>query len=98
MSITSDKTFTLRIETNGDIECVHTEDTKGLLDEGKPFLFRATDVEYNNETGKWDASVRSDGKQLTGFSERKDALVAEVDYLHEKLRKGSIHAEQFKQE
>ena len=76
--------YVINIDANGDIVYIHDDElAEALSGLGEVETHRASDVEFNNDTGKWEADMHKSGYEvvLTGFDRRSDALAAEREFL-----------------
>jgi hypothetical protein len=75
----------IKIEPNGDVMMIYSDDMAALLEEGTSHVERASHVEPA-PGGGWTADMAPvDGPVLGPFHLRADALAAEVKWLEDRL-------------
>jgi hypothetical protein len=55
---------------------------------GAMHVTRATNVEFEPETGNWVARLRSTGQEIARSKQRAECIRAEIQYLTQILEKG----------
>jgi hypothetical protein len=55
---------------------------------GTMHISRATDVEFEPQTGDWVARLRSTGQEIARSKSRAECIRAEVQYLNQILKEG----------
>lgn len=71
------------IQSNGTISYIWSDDID-LSELGDVQVSRASHVEFNNKSKKWEAHTVG-GTFIGAFKKRSDAIAAEVKYLEERL-------------
>lgn len=79
----------IKVAPTGAVQFIWNDELRGLFDEGKGSIRRASHVEPTME-GKWEADLSPvEGPTLGPFETRAEALGAEVAWLNENLLGGS---------
>lgn len=85
---TAPEPIRLVVRPNGTIVFVYDDRLRGLIDQGRATIARASHVEPTPE-GSWTADLGPSGGPVLGpFRERHTALVAERRWLDTHLLKG----------
>lgn len=75
----------IRVDREGNLQFIYTDDLAELLEEGQPHVSRASHVEPT-EDGQWTADMSPvDGPVLGPFQLRGTALAEEVAWLEQNL-------------
>ena len=74
----------LLFDSNGVAKTIYTEDIE-LRELGKLYTYRASSVEFNNETYMWDVHLE-DGTYVGSWESRQEAIRQEVLYLQKRMK------------
>jgi hypothetical protein len=72
-------------QEDGVAKCLYNEEIE-LRDFGKLYTYRASSVEFNNNTFEWDVTLE-DGTYLGSWESRNVAISKEVKYLQEQMKR-----------
>jgi len=77
----------LTVTGDGDLKFIHDDRLVGLMELGGSVTRRASNVEFNNDAGCWEADMSPSGHDvvLSGFKLRSEALAAEKKYLEDNV-------------
>jgi hypothetical protein len=74
---------------NSMAQAVYDDRLRPILEAlGAMYVTRATDVEFEPETGDWVARLRSTGQEIARSKQRAECIRAEIQYLTQILEKG----------
>lgn len=83
-----DNKIVIKIKPNGDTVFVYDDELQGIIKNGTAKIERASHVEPKNR--KWEVDLTPVGhNQILGpFDTKREALIAEVDWLQKHILRG----------
>jgi hypothetical protein len=82
----SDMFHSVFINPDGSTRGVYTDDLISIYEQLEHEKIRASNVEFDKETGMWVAIDAETGYVITSRRLRADAIKDEIEYLNEKFR------------